>query len=341
MHWIDQQLPLVSPVVPPAAKGRVKDGWSAPPKLRSLVDTRHKWKAADSGEAIWSPTLEAALLEGLAQYQPSVCKDTVLLGRFPQRNKFIAQYIWTTTGQRRTPKQIGSRLQQLRESPWREQRRFLDSLEGRPVAAHLTVAHLLFRDPKSTTTSFSYNSNSPSPAGNGKAHVGPANITMCIDILPDNSHDAPFNGVPRPWAESSNIIHVSRHPRRLASIDPTVTLASHAPVFAQSKFVVWTDQAVRTETTGPLAFFIDPHLPAHACVLHRTPLIPEYWNIILDSPGIKRDAFSVLDPTRYTIQHQVTRLEDDVVIFSATYFFRHQMGSGPPLSHHPTEMHCP
>ncbi|KAJ7676204.1 hypothetical protein B0H17DRAFT_945588, partial [Mycena rosella] len=59
---------------------------------------------------------------GLAQYQPDVCKDTVLLGRFPGRNQFLSEYIWRKTGQRRTPKQVGSRLQQLRESSVGQQR---------------------------------------------------------------------------------------------------------------------------------------------------------------------------------------------------------------------------
>ncbi|KAJ7085911.1 hypothetical protein C8R44DRAFT_651040, partial [Mycena epipterygia] len=53
---------------------------------------------------------------GLQQYRPTACRDTLLLGRFPRRNQFISQYIWRKTGQRRTPKQVGSRLQQLRES---------------------------------------------------------------------------------------------------------------------------------------------------------------------------------------------------------------------------------
>jgi len=34
--------------------------------------------------------------------------------RSPMRNRFISDYIFETTGKRRTTKQVGSRLQQLR-----------------------------------------------------------------------------------------------------------------------------------------------------------------------------------------------------------------------------------
>ncbi|KAJ7077026.1 hypothetical protein C8R44DRAFT_573857, partial [Mycena epipterygia] len=53
---------------------------------------------------------------GLELYQPEDSRETRILGRFPQRNQFISDYIWEKTGKRRVPKQVGSRLQQLRES---------------------------------------------------------------------------------------------------------------------------------------------------------------------------------------------------------------------------------
>ncbi|KAJ6562128.1 hypothetical protein B0H19DRAFT_944283, partial [Mycena capillaripes] len=52
----------------------------------------------------------------LQKFQPMVCRETVILGRYPGRNQFISQYILRKTGEYRTAKQIGSRLQQLRES---------------------------------------------------------------------------------------------------------------------------------------------------------------------------------------------------------------------------------
>ena len=53
---------------------------------------------------------------GLERYKPSESKSTRTLGRFPMRNKFVADHIFETTGVRRTPKQVGSRIQQLRDT---------------------------------------------------------------------------------------------------------------------------------------------------------------------------------------------------------------------------------
>ena len=36
-------------------------------------------------------------------------------GRFTMRNRFISEYIYETTGKCRTPKQVGGRLQRLRD----------------------------------------------------------------------------------------------------------------------------------------------------------------------------------------------------------------------------------
>ena len=43
-------------------------------------------------------------------------KGTQKSGRFPMRNRFVSDYIFETTGKSRTPKQVGSRLQQLRDT---------------------------------------------------------------------------------------------------------------------------------------------------------------------------------------------------------------------------------
>ncbi|KAJ7440679.1 TEA/ATTS domain family-domain-containing protein, partial [Mycena latifolia] len=86
-------------------------------RVESILEMRRKWRrTSEGGEAVWSVNLEAALLEGLEQYTPTVCKDTIFLRRFPGRNQFISDYIYRKTGQRRTTKQVASRLQVLRES---------------------------------------------------------------------------------------------------------------------------------------------------------------------------------------------------------------------------------
>lgn len=56
--------------------------------------------------------------QALEKYSPDTgnAKADKTMGRFPMRNRFISDYIFETTGKRRTPKQVGSRLQQLRDT---------------------------------------------------------------------------------------------------------------------------------------------------------------------------------------------------------------------------------
>ncbi|KAF5312807.1 hypothetical protein D9619_002355 [Psilocybe cf. subviscida] len=82
----------------------------------SIVKGRKSWKTLRGGEVVWPPELEAALIEGLKNYQPDDSRETHLLGRFPMRNRFISDWIFERTGRRRSAKQVGNRLQQLRDT---------------------------------------------------------------------------------------------------------------------------------------------------------------------------------------------------------------------------------
>ena len=108
--------------------------------VHTIVSGRKCWRIMKGkDEAVWPPALEAALIEGtrpipfafqpktrshslscdypgLEKYKPTESRSTRSLGRFPMRNKFISDYIFETTGKRRTPKQVGSRIQQLRDT---------------------------------------------------------------------------------------------------------------------------------------------------------------------------------------------------------------------------------
>lgn len=85
--------------------------------VKSILNSRKCWRSLKGKEeAVWPPHLEAALIEGLEKYRPSESKSTRALGRFPMRNKFVADHIFEKTGVRRTPKQVGSRIQQLRDT---------------------------------------------------------------------------------------------------------------------------------------------------------------------------------------------------------------------------------
>ena len=62
------------------------------------------------------PPLTPSLLPALDKYRPETSRSTRSLSRFPNRNRFISDYIYHVTGKRRTAKQVGSRLQQLRDT---------------------------------------------------------------------------------------------------------------------------------------------------------------------------------------------------------------------------------
>lgn len=68
------------------------------------------------GEAVWPPTLEAALIKGLHVYSERHRVHMRHRGRFIGRNHFLSDYVKTATGRRRTAKQVGSRLQQLKDT---------------------------------------------------------------------------------------------------------------------------------------------------------------------------------------------------------------------------------
>lgn len=75
---------------------------------------------------MWPPYLEATMLKALQEYVPEDSRETRILGRFPMRNRFISDYIYRSTGKVRSAKQVGSRLQQLRDTA--EGRQLIDSL---------------------------------------------------------------------------------------------------------------------------------------------------------------------------------------------------------------------
>ncbi|KAJ7777144.1 hypothetical protein B0H16DRAFT_1504457 [Mycena metata] len=81
---------------------------------------RSRKRTKERTEEVWPPVLESALLDALDKYRPTnnlrYQRDTRSLLRFPKRNRFISDYIFSVTGTRRTAKQVGSRLQQTRES---------------------------------------------------------------------------------------------------------------------------------------------------------------------------------------------------------------------------------
>ncbi|KAF7309405.1 TEA domain-containing protein [Mycena indigotica] len=66
-------------------------------------------------EPVWTSELEDALLKALDAYSPARGHHRAFQ-RNPKRNRFISDFIFNVTGTRRTAKQVGSRLQQMRDT---------------------------------------------------------------------------------------------------------------------------------------------------------------------------------------------------------------------------------
>ncbi|KAF7342376.1 TEA domain-containing protein [Mycena venus] len=269
--------------------------------LEFMQETRKIRRTSEDGGAIWPHHLESALLEGLQQFRPTVCRETVMLGRYPGRNQFISLYILTKTGQRRTAKQVASRLQQLRES-----------------CSEQELQDLFYPSPYSNPSQ-------------GEGNVPTRRLLVVIDIIPEDYPVQPYESSPQPWLERENVIHISHYPRRLSSVDPTATFTSPSPILAQSRFAVCIDKVtVHIENVTLLTVYEDLQLSHPQCFFYSTRLVPSYWKIIVESP----------DPTCYTIFHQVVSTEDWTVLFSATYIFRYETDypTGGDLGQHTLSM---
>ncbi|KAF7373025.1 TEA domain-containing protein [Mycena sanguinolenta] len=235
-------------------------GWStqgghmAKDVFHSVLNVRKSWKT---------------LPGGLEHYQPDDCIETRILGRFPMRNCFLAEYIFRTTGKRRSAKQVGSRLQQLRDSCRDEKLLLLLSPLRQPSFPSV------FLPQKSTNIS--------STVG----HV------VHINILPEGA-----NGF-----ETSQILmeaEVSvRPPRRLISIDPTVAFSSSSLIEAESRSAVYVaGRIVHTETT-PLVLSASG---GHPGFIYSTTLVSKYWEVISKSSDptqftIYQEVFKSIDST--------------------------------------------
>ncbi|KAJ6488887.1 hypothetical protein C8R45DRAFT_248795 [Mycena sanguinolenta] len=290
--------------------------------LRSVLRGRKTWKTSRGGETVWPTDLEAALLEGLERYRPDDSRETRILGRFPRRNRFISDYIFDKTGTRRSPKQVGSRLQQLRESCG---------------DTHLLDILSPFRKPAHHASSGCTDSAPSSPISSAE-EVFPDASTLphtiiYIDILPEGSPDRMCSVTrPSPWSNDGDIIHPSDHPRPLKSIKPTISFTAPSPIIANSRFTVYSEDLILHAETVPLGLVLDqPH--HRSGFLYSAQLVPKYWKVILDSP----------DPTRFTIFQEVYKTENSAILFSAAYKFNYRH----PTSHflHPgaydAQLHVP
>ncbi|KAG2158558.1 uncharacterized protein EDB93DRAFT_1118910 [Suillus bovinus] len=315
--------------------------------FRTILNIRKGWKTLKgNSEPVWPPYLEAMMLKGLQEYKPVDSRETQILGRFPMRNRFISEYIYHKTGKHRSSKQIGSRLQQFRDTS--EGRELIDSLtrsylttrtevgSSRTFSTHNHVfegesIHYLSLRTDSSSASASPTS-SPAMPSSRRNNLPDNRTPVYIDILPDTNPSSSrsrtsYKGV-TPSQPSSNT------PRCMRDIDPTVTFVSPSTVIGKSSYIVLLDGApihsedTKLECVGP--YFTGA--PGDGPLLYSTALVPKYWETLCKSP----------DPTVYTIIQDVYRSPDSttssrnsgrprpVLIFSAVYHFRYSASARAP-----------
>ncbi|KAF8623396.1 hypothetical protein AX17_007434 [Amanita inopinata Kibby_2008] len=323
--------------------------------LESIVKSRKSWKAFKDGEVVWPPELEEALIEGLESYIPEDCRETRLLGRFPMRNRFISDYIYRKTGKRRTAKQVGSRLQQLRDTCSGKELLALISPYPRPRnPEHRRRSSVSSRYSRSESPSFRHDVDAWSDTSSAKSPITPTDTSLTssdspflseehidvrplnvvfIDLIPERNDlvDQSEVDVDGGWPTSAplptnhfsdvNQIQVSQQPRHLRSIDPTITFVSRASVSAHSVFRIYIkDMIVSTEATLLMPIGASPSSDSwndgDSAQLYSTTLAPGYWKTISNSS----------DPTQYSIEQKVyqgSTLESGSIMFAAIYKFRY------------------
>ncbi|KAF5381872.1 hypothetical protein D9757_007572 [Collybiopsis confluens] len=303
--------------------------------FRTVVKCRKSWKTLKGGKVVWPLHLEAALLEGLSLYQPDNSRETLLLGRFPMRNRFISEHILKTTGELRTAKQVGSRLQQLRDTVGGNSGgKKLQKLLSPIVKSDSTLSnrsHYSLRRYGSRSSSSSAPTSPLSADGETQWNLMPSAPTvMYIDITPD---DDASSSLPREYladedfsGHSDTTITSSHGPRPIRMIRPRLAFMSHAnsPMFARSRFTICNgDKNYEDSSVLSVASDRESSPPPEGASVYMCDLAPTYWNMICNSS----------DPTEYTIHHNIVRESSELTttLFSATYKFRYV----------PDKMHSP
>ncbi|KAI0042649.1 hypothetical protein FA95DRAFT_1575602 [Auriscalpium vulgare] len=282
--------------------------------VNTIVSGRKSWKTLKGkGEAVWPPYLEAALVEALDKYRPESSRSTRSLSRFPNRNRFISDYIYHVTGKRRTAKQVGSRLQQLRDTCGGK--RILKLLSNRDFSAPDDA-------PDDAPADDGAASERGSPASPPVAPAPPpppmraARALVHIDVLPASAPWAgaggagivlgnplltpPLSPVSPSGGGSGARVNVFHSPRArpLRAIDPAVTFTSPAFVAAQSACSVYFNgNCIHTD----VAQLACAPAPSDGLFLYRTTLVPQFWERLCQAN----------DPGRYSIVQEIVQGDAD------------------------------
>jgi hypothetical protein len=149
-----------------------------------------------------------------------------------------------------------------------------------------------------------------------------------IDILPVRSLDMiRIESSSLPCSDTGDVTHASDYPRRLRSINPTISFTSPSRIVAYTRFTVYSEGLILHTENVPLLLLAD-RLSQLSGFIYTTKLVPKYWQVLLDSPGaginfvfVSRTDTAPADPTRFTISQEVVKDSNWTTLFSATYKF--------------------
>jgi hypothetical protein len=119
------------------------------------------------------------------------------------------------------------------------------------------------------------------------AYGHPKNDVISISIPPPNLPVASID----PCAPSSyKPVYLLETTNYSSCLAPNLTFHAQWPMVASSYFAVFLEDQVMHTETAPLGILMDEP-PQGTGFLHSTPLVPAYWNTILDSAGAIQQPF--------------------------------------------------
>ena len=211
-------------------------------------------------------------------------------GRFTMRNRFISDYLYQTTGKSRTPRQVGSQLQQLR-----------DICKG-DKGKHLTWGRLGKIEQPTDWQPIWYQSDCSSRVSITRPpSEAPSRMPMFINVqisLQEVLRPCPVPAVHFIDNDTMNPHIIILSP--LSHIDPrvkdsvssnlsylsgTVKFSSPCMLALQSTFVVYLDNSsipLHSEI-APLKYLSSP--TKQSGWLYSSVIAPDFWDTLCSSPG--------------------------------------------------------
>ncbi|KAJ7138692.1 hypothetical protein C8R43DRAFT_1202239 [Mycena crocata] len=235
-------------------------------------------------EAVWSLPLEGALLQGL--FHHSLLYDGAERAeerkKFINRNSFISKFIFETTNQIRTAKQVGSRLQQLRETTRDD--RVIRMLRRRPI----TEAEVR---PLTTTRPLITASDSGNGL-NGKQIRVPSIVVLQSARYPSLPPEITL--APSPQSiQLRTLAEFQPQTQILGGMDPAVILLSPLPLEVHSTFEVCKDK--KPYWSSPTSLVPDGIQNGHWRYLSS--VAADLWPVMSEAPHRhdgKRTQWSIL-----------------------------------------------